>query len=151
MATKESYSLNILSIFLLNIEDAFFKPNGITSHSKCPSGHEKVVQGLCILTCQNPDLLSNLLNTLQFLIFPSKYSLVGISYPSSSVLSYLLGKIKICNIFSKFDYKSGFWQVKMHKDSIPWTTFSCLEGHFELLVMSFGLKKCILYISKKNG
>ena len=42
-------------------------------------------------------------------------------------------------IFSKFDCKSGFWQVKMHLDSIPWTTFSCREGHFEWLVMPFGL------------
>ena len=32
---------------------------------------------------------------------------------------YLLGNIKNCNIFSKFDCKSGFWQVKMHEDSIP--------------------------------
>ena len=32
---------------------------------------------------------------------------------------YLLGKIKDCTIFSKFDYKSGFWQVKIHLDSIP--------------------------------
>ena len=27
---------------------------------------------------------------------------------------YLLGKIKYCNIFRKFDCKSRFWQVKMH-------------------------------------
>ena len=44
---------------------------------------------------------------------------------------YLLGKIKDCTTFSKFDCKSGFWQVKMHLDSIPWTDFSCPEGHFE--------------------
>ena len=31
---------------------------------------------------------------------------------------YLLGNIKKCNIFSKFDCKLGFWQVKMHEDSI---------------------------------
>ena len=43
----------------------------------------------------------------------------------------LLGKIKNCNILCKFDYKSGFLQVKMHKNSIYWTTFSCQEGHFE--------------------
>ena len=43
---------------------------------------------------------------------------------------YLLGKIKDSTIFSKFDCKSGFWQVKMHPDSIPWKDFSCPEGHF---------------------
>ena len=43
---------------------------------------------------------------------------------------YLLGKIKDSTTFSKFDCKSGFWQVKMHLDSIPWTVFSCPEGHF---------------------
>ena len=32
---------------------------------------------------------------------------------------YLLGKIKDCMIFSKFDYKSGFWQIKMHPNNIP--------------------------------
>ena len=31
---------------------------------------------------------------------------------------YLLGK-KNCTIFSKFDCKSGFWQVKIHHDRIP--------------------------------
>ena len=46
------------------------------------------------------------------------------------IKEYLLGNIKNCNIFSKFDCKSRFWQVKMHEDSIPWTTFSCLGGHF---------------------
>ena len=45
-ATNKSLSLNILSIFLWNIDGAFFKPNGITSHSKCPSRQEKVVQGI---------------------------------------------------------------------------------------------------------
>ena len=34
---------------------------------------------------------------------------------------YLLGKIKNCNMFSKFDCKSRFWQVKMHKYRIPWS------------------------------
>ena len=48
---------------------------------------------------------------------------------------YLLGKIKVCTTFSKFDCKSGFWQVKMHLDSIPWTVFSCPKWHFEWLVM----------------
>lgn len=28
----------------------------------------------------------------------------------------------------------------MHPDSISWTTFTCLEGHFEWLAMSLGIK-----------
>ena len=48
---------------------------------------------------------------------------------------YLLEKIKNFTIFSKFDCKSRFWQVKMHPESICWTTFLCPEGHFEWLVM----------------
>ena len=93
IATNKSLSLNILSIFLWNIDCAFFKPNDITSHSKCHSGQEKDVPGIlsgCILTCQNLDLQSNLLNTVQSFIFPNKYPFVGISYPSSYVLSFNL-------------------------------------------------------------
>ena len=51
----------------------------------------------------------------------------------------LINKIQNYKIFSKFDLKSGFWQVKMHPDSIEWTTFTCSEGHYEWLVMPFGL------------
>ena len=35
------------------------------------------------------------------------------------------------NYYSKFDCKSGFWQIKMDNDSIPITTFSTLRGHYE--------------------
>ena len=63
----------------------------------------------------------------------------------------LLGKITYCTIFSKFDCKLGFWQVKMHPNSIPWTTFSCPEGNFEWLVMPFGLKNAPSIFQKKKG
>ena len=39
----------------------------------------------------------------------------------------ILNKTKLINgiqgsrIFSKFDCKSGFWQIKIHPDSIEWT------------------------------
>lgn len=52
----------------------------------------------------------------------------------------LINRIQGCSIFSKFDCKSGFYQVKMHQDSIEWTAFTCPQGHYEWLVMPFGLK-----------
>ena len=52
----------------------------------------------------------------------------------------LINRIQSKKIFSKFDCKSGYWQVRMHEESIEWTAFTCPEGHFEWLVMSFGLK-----------
>ena len=42
--------------------------------------------------------------------------------------------------YSKFDCKSGFWQIKLSKESIPLTAFSAPQSHYEWLVMPFGLK-----------
>ena len=49
----------------------------------------------------------------------------------------LLNLAKGKNYYSKFNCKSGFWQIKMETYSIPITYFSTTEGHFELLVMPF--------------
>ncbi|KAL4579631.1 hypothetical protein LXL04_015785 [Taraxacum kok-saghyz] len=61
----------------------------------------------------------------------------------------LINRIQNCKIFSKFDLKSGFWQIKMHPNSIEWTAFTCPEGHFEWLVMSFGLKNAPSIFQRK--
>ncbi|GLT29446.1 hypothetical protein SLA2020_043150 [Shorea laevis] len=61
----------------------------------------------------------------------------------------LINCIQNSEIFSKFDCKSGFWQIKMEKESIPWTAFTCPEGHFEWQVMPFGLKNAPSIFQKK--
>ena len=43
-------------------------------------------------------------------------------------------------IYSKYDCKSDFWQIKIHLDSIKYTAFSTPQGQYEWLVMPFGLK-----------
>ena len=44
------------------------------------------------------------------------------------------------NYYSKFDCKSGFWQIKMDNDNISITIFSTPRGHYEWMVLPFGLK-----------
>lgn len=53
--------------------------------------------------------------------------------------STIFAQISKSKIFSKFDLKSGFWQVGI-KEPDKWkTAFSVPEGHFEWKIMPFGL------------
>ena len=61
----------------------------------------------------------------------------GYYIPNKTVL---FNRIQGATWFSKMDCKSGYWQVKMDKDSIPLTAFSAPQGHYEWVVMPFGLK-----------
>ena len=54
--------------------------------------------------------------------------------------SDLINRLDQAVIFSKFDLKSGFWQIQIHRDDRYKTTFTTPFGHYEWNVMPFGLK-----------
>ena len=49
----------------------------------------------------------------------------------------LIHKTRGKKLHSKFDYKSGFYQIKMAKESKPLTAFSTSQGHYEWNVLPF--------------
>ncbi|GJT79622.1 ORFIII-like polyprotein, partial [Tanacetum coccineum] len=61
----------------------------------------------------------------------------------------IIKRVGGAKIFSKFDLKSGFHQVAMDEESIPWTAFLVPGGLYEWLVMPFSLKNTPVVFQKK--
>ena len=59
-------------------------------------------------------------------------------YPISTI-NELIGELHASRVFSKLDLKSSFHQIRMRESDIPKTTFCTHEGHYEYLMMPFGL------------
>jgi hypothetical protein len=54
-------------------------------------------------------------------------------------IDVLFEQLRGAQVFSNFDLNSGYHQLRIHEEDIEKSSFSTRYGHFEFIVMSFGL------------